>query len=136
MRLNSPAMDPAAKRWLGFLAATVLGCIAAGVYLNIHDRPTAADPPGARLIPATASVELNQLPVNPYPPADQLPAGSFPVSTFSQYRTPEERAALRKELVNKQADYLLELRLKFPKTATLPTPEQIEDMRKKGETVQ
>ena len=134
MTETSPPMDLSAKLWLVFMAATALTGVAIVIYRFSADTPAAARrPPPA---PTITAVEPAPQPASPVSPDGLLPVDLFPESGFSQPATPEGKAALHKAMVNQQADYLLELRAKYPKTASLATPEQIEEMRKSGRLAQ
>jgi hypothetical protein len=123
------------KLWLSVTAVSVLAGIAILVYNALppsrQDIAIPPPPPPA----ATVAVEPTRQPVSPFPPADLSADEGLPALDPAQPSTPAAKEALQKALVNQQADYLQELRAKYPKTASLPTAEQIEEMRKTGEMV-
>jgi len=132
MKPTSPPLDSSGKFWLIFMAVTVLTGVAIGIYSFFpHDLATLklpAPPPPAT---AHAAATLQAVTTN-----ESFPEVSFPESNSSQPITPEGKAAQYKELVNQQADYLRDLHSKYPKTSSLATAEQVEEMRKSGRIAQ
>ena len=131
MRTTSPPLDSSGRFWLIFLAVTVLAGIAIGIYSFLPNHLAPSKLPAHT--PATANAESTPQAVTPN---ESFPEVSFPESNPSPPITPEGKAAQYKEMVNQQADYLLDLRSKYPKTSSLATPEQIEEMRKSGRLAQ
>ena len=129
MKSTSPPMDSSAKFWLMILAVTVLS----GVAVVIYSFTSGSAAVTRQTLPtrATGTAEPEP-PVTPVVPDIQLPFDSPFATSFSQPTTPEARAEIHKEMVNRQADYFQELHSKYPKSASLATPEEIEEMRKSG----
>jgi len=123
MRSTPSALDSSAKRWLIFLAVTVLAGSTIAIYSFIHENSaTQQQPP-----PVTASVETaTSQTVSSEPPSP------FSEANFPSFIAPEAKAEIRKEMINKQADYLKELPSKYSNTPSLATPEEVEEMRKSG----
>ncbi len=124
MRSTPSALDSSAKRWLIFLAVTVLAGGAIAIY-SFFIRENSATQQQAS--PVTASVETaTSQTVSSEPPSP------FSEANFPSFISPEVKAEIRKEMINKQADYLKELPSKYSNTPSLATPEEVEEMRKSG----
>ena len=120
MNSTPQPLDPSSKRWLAVLAAVLLVFLLTMVHGFLHLR-TPLHP--------SASIKPPPPPPRPvYQPAVEIVPTPVPL-------TAEQKAVIHKEMVATQAKYLRELVAKYPKTASLPKPEQIDEMEKKGELV-
>jgi len=131
MRTTSSPLDSSGRFWQIFLAVTILAGVAIGIYSFFPNHLATSRLPAHT--PATTTAESSPQPVTPN---ESFPEVSFPESNFSQPITPEGKAAQLKVMINQQADYLRDLHSKYPKTSSLATPEQVEEMRKSGRIAQ
>ena len=110
------SLDRSSKRWLAVLAVAVLAFVAAGVHSYFHLRPP--PPPVRETPPPPAPPVFHPVPRPVWAP---LPL------------TPAQKETLHQEQVHEQAKYFRDLSARYPKTASLPTPEEIAAMEKRGE---
>ena len=120
MSSNPSALDSSDKRWFIFVAVTILTGGAILFYGFIHEN-SATQPPVTVSVEATTSQTVSSEPPSPFSEAN-----------FPSFIAPEAKAEIRKEMINKQADYLKELPAKYSNTPSLATLEEVEEMRKSG----
>ena len=121
MSALTPVLDPSTKRWLTLFAVMVVVAVLVITH-NLTRALTAVSGESASAMPAAS---LRPRPVLPPVRWPAVPAFSPPLSEAQQKTNFQQQ-------VREQANYLRQLSKQYPKTASLPTPEQIDQMEKAG----
>jgi hypothetical protein len=125
MSASTPVLDPSVKRWLAVFTVTLL----VSLTVITHHVIKALAPASRKSAPVLQATPPKPLPV-PRPVSwPEVPVYTPPLSEA-------QRKSNYQHEVHEQANYLRQLSKQYPKTASLPTPEQIGQLEKEGRMVE